>query len=64
MLETVNARDIYRVCTSFPGESKMVSLLCIYCKSIYSNHHPSSDNAIIEVVIFKRLIYVKVYGFQ
>lgn len=62
MPETVNASDIYRECTSFPGESKMVSLLWIYCKSIYSNHHPSSDNANIEVIIFKCLIYVRVYG--
>jgi len=64
MRATVNATDIYRESTSFPDESKMVSLLTIYCKSIYSNHHPSSDNANIEAIILKCLIYVRVYGFK
>jgi len=64
MRATVNAADIYRECTSFPDERKMVSLLWIYCKSIYSNHHPSSDNANIQVIILKHLIYVRVYGFK
>jgi len=64
MPETVNASDIYRECTAFPGASKMVSLLWIYCKSVYSNHHPSSDNANIEIINLKRLIYVRVYGFK
>ena len=64
MRATVNAADIYREWTSLPHESKMVSWLWIYCKSIYSNHHPSSDNVNIEVIILKRLIYVRVYGFK
>jgi hypothetical protein len=64
MLTTVNTTDIYRECKFFLDESKMVSWLGIYSKSIYSNHHPSSDNANIEVIILQRLIYVRVYGFK